>query len=138
METFLQMYQNLNRDNLDTLASVYRQDVHFIDPAHEIHGLDQLTTYFTALYAHIDSISFSFGAPMVEAGSGYVSWEMTFRHSRLAGGKPVTVSGVTHLRFDEQKRVYYHRDYFDLGAMIYEHVPLLGRLVSTLKKGVGK
>jgi hypothetical protein len=137
METFLRMYQNLSADNLQTLKSVYRDDVRFIDPAHEINGIDNLTAYFSALYKNIDSLRFSFREPMVVENRGYVSWEMSFSHKSLAGGNPITVDGVTYLEFDEQGRVYHHRDYFDLGAMLYEHVPLLGRLVTSIKKRLG-
>ncbi len=34
-------------------------------------------------------------------------------------------------------KVYRHRDYFDAGAMLYEHLPVLGRVVSWLKRRVG-
>jgi hypothetical protein len=30
-----------------------------------------------------------------------------------------------------------HRDYFDLGAMLYEQLPLLGAVVRTLKGRLG-
>lgn len=138
MEKFLRMYQNLHADNLQTLKIVYREDVHFIDPAHRISGIDNLTAYFSALYANIDSIHFSFLEPLVLDSKGYVRWEMTFSHRRLAGGRSITVVGVTYLEFDVQGKVYYHQDYFDLGAMLYEHVPFLGRCVRSIKKGLGK
>jgi ketosteroid isomerase-like protein len=137
MKTFLHMYQNLSADNLEILKNVYRDDVRFIDPAHEIRGIDNLTAYFSALYKNVDSIHFQFNEPMVVGNCGYVSWEMTFSHKKLAGGKPVTVDGVTYLEFDEQGKVYHHRDYFDLGAMLYEQISLLGRIVKLIKKGLG-
>jgi ketosteroid isomerase-like protein len=138
MEKFLRIYENLSADNLQTLKSIYRDDVRFIDPAHEINGIENLTAYFSALYRNINSIHFSFCEPMVSENMGYVSWKMIFSHKKLAGGKEITVDGVTYLEFDLQDRVYYHRDYFDLGAMLYEHVSLLGRFVSSIKKGLGK
>ena len=138
MEKFLEMYQKLSGENLDTLQSVYREDIRFIDPSNVIVGIDNLTSYFSALYKNIDSIDFSFHQPLILENKGYVSWEMTFRHSRLAGGKPITVEGVTYLEFDDKGMVFHHRDYFDLGAMLYEHIPLLGRLLKSIKRGLGK
>lgn len=138
MEKFLEMYQKLSADNLDSLQSVYREDIRFIDPAHEIVGIDYLTAYFSALYGNIASIDFSFQKPLMVSNRGYVSWEMTFSHPRLSGGKPITVDGVTYLEFDDQGMAFYHRDYFDLGAMLYEHIPLLGRLVTSIKRRLGK
>ena len=75
---------------------------------------------------------------MVSDKNGYVRWEMTFSHKRLDGGNPITVEGVTYLEFDEKGMVIYHRNYFDLGAMLYERVTLLGRFVKLIKRGLGK
>lgn len=138
MEKFLRMYQNLHADNVETLKTVYREDVRFVDPAHEINGIADLTAYFSALYTNINSIHFSFLEPLVVDSKGYVRWEMTFSHRRLAGGQPVVVNGVTYLEFDEQGMVYFHQDYFDLGVMLYEQIPLMGRMVKSIKKGLGK
>jgi len=39
---------------------------------------------------------------------------------------------VSHVAFEE--RVTYQRDYFDAGAMVYEHVPLFGWIVRWIKR----
>ena len=138
MEEFLQMYQDLDKDTLHILATVYTENVQFIDPAHEIVGLDKLSGYFAALYQDVTSIRFFFRNALEVKGEGYVQWDMTFIHKKFAGAQPITVAGVTFLRFDEDGKVFYHRDYFDLGAMVYEHVPLLGRLIQSIKGRLGK
>lgn len=138
MKNFLAMYQRLNSDNLHLLAEVYREDVVFLDPAHEIKGLSELTRYFAALYQNVDAIEFSFDHLLENGGEGYVQWLMTFSHKKLAGARPVSVNGTTFLQFDGDGKVFYHRDYFDLGAMLYEQLPLLGRLVKSIKRGLGK
>jgi hypothetical protein len=33
--------------------------------------------------------------------------------------------------------VYYHRDYYDAGSMLYEHIPLMGYAIRKIKKKVG-
>lgn len=138
MDKFLEMYQKLSVDNLNTLQNVYRNDIRFIDPAHEIVGIDNLTAYFSALYKNVNSIDFSFQKPLMLENRGYVSWEMTFGHPKLSGGKPITVAGVTYLELDDQGMVFYHHDYFDLGAMLYENIPFLGSLITSIKRGLGK
>ena len=35
-------------------------------------------------------------------------------------------------------KIYYHRDYFDMGAMVYEQLPLLGRIVRKIKQRLGQ
>ena len=42
MKEFLNMYQNLNKDNLHLLEAIYSENVQFIGPAHEINGLENM------------------------------------------------------------------------------------------------
>jgi len=138
MKEFLNMYQNLNKDNLHLLESFYAVNVQFIDQAHEIKGLEQLYAYFTALYQNVESINFSFHNALEGIGECYVQWDMTFLHSKLAGGRPMTVAGATFLSSDDNGRVFHHRDYFNLGAMVYEQIPLLGRAITSIMGRLGK
>lgn len=138
MEKFLTIYNNLNHKNLHLLRDIYRPDIHFIDPAHEICGLDNLTDYFFVLYENLRSIDFIFHDVVKVDNAAYLQWQMTFRHKKFSGGSPVAVDGTTFLQFDHEHLVYYHRDYFDLGAMIYEQLPLLGRLIKVIKGRLGQ
>lgn len=138
MKEFLSIYQNLNKDNLHNLETIYAENVKFIDPAHEIYGLEKLTVYFSAMYQNVESICFTFNHALEVKDEGYVQWDMTFVHKKLAGARPITVSGVTFVRSDDNGKIFFHRDYFDLGAMVYEQVPLLGRLITSIKRRLGK
>lgn len=134
MDALLTMYENLDAENIETVRSLYRHDVKFRDPAHEIHGIEELISYFSSLYREVTTITFSFDDPLVVDSSSYIQWTMTFTHNRLAKKRPISVEGITYVEFDHEGKIFYHRDFFDLGAMIYEHVPLLGRLIQFLKK----
>ena len=138
MEKFLAMYQDLSSENLHLLQDVYSSDIRFMDPAHEINGLDRLTEYFSALYQNVISIDFDFKDIVEQENCCYLQWDMSFRHKSLAGGKTILVSGTTFLQMNSDHKVYFHRDYFDLGEMLYEHIPLLGRFVTTIKRRLGK
>ncbi len=138
MEKFLQLYKTLSSENLHLLEDVYSSDIQFIDPAHEIKGLKSLTDYFSALYQNVHSINFEFKDVLQQESSCYLQWDMAFRHKRFAGGRTIAVSGTTFLKFNDNGKICYHRDYFDLGAMLYEHLPLLGRLLTNIKARLGK
>lgn len=137
MQTFLDTYSRLHAGNLELLRTIYDPDVTFVDPAHEIQGLERLTQYFTALYAGVDNIGFTFHHPLQQDGDGYVQWRMTFTHPRIAGGGRISVDGASYLQFGGDGLVLLHRDYFDLGAMLYEHLPILGRAVTLIKRRLG-
>lgn len=134
---FVALYQQLNRDELHRLPEVYANEVVFTDPAHRIEGLAALTDYFSALYQRLAYCRFVITSQLQQGRQAWLGWTMTFSHPRLRGGAPVTVEGATRLEFDEAGKVCLHRDYFDLGAMLYEQLPLLGSVVRTIKGRLG-
>ena len=88
--------------------------------------------YFAELYANVEALRFEFhGFDQVADGEGYLRWTMYYRHPRLRGGAEITVEGCSHLLWRE--RVYRHRDYFDAGALLYEHLPVMGCAIRWLK-----
>jgi hypothetical protein len=138
LDDFLAVYQKLDADSLDLLGQVYSDQIRFCDPAHEITGLPALKDYFAELYRHVTAISFSFNRRHLLDSEAYIGWTMTVSHPRLAGGQPVAVDGMSYLQFDEHGKVLYHHDYFDLGALLYEQLPLLGSIIKTIKRRFGR
>ena len=136
LEHFARQFAGLNKDNLQRLGELYSDDVHFTDPLHDVHGLSDLRGYFAKLYANVSELSFDFrGFDQVREGEGYLRWVMSYRHPRLDGGRLITVDGCSHLLWRD--KVYRHRDYFDAGALLYEHLPVLGRVIAWLKRSMG-
>ncbi|MGL6408718.1 nuclear transport factor 2 family protein [Aeromonas veronii] len=134
---FIGLYQQLDKQQLHRLPEVYAEQVVFTDPAHRIEGLAALGNYFTALYQRLAYCRFVITSQQQQGRQAWLGWTMTFSHPRLRGGEPVTVEGATRLEFDEAGKVSQHRDYFDLGAMLYEQLPLLGPVVRTIKMRLG-
>ncbi|WP_430460029.1 nuclear transport factor 2 family protein [Thalassolituus sp. LLYu03] len=134
-QEFRRFYLALNRDTLseDFLAGIYDRDIVFTDPLHRIEGIKALHRYFSEMYANVDSIDFSFTQHYDSANSSMERWTMTFRHPRLAGGKPIKVDGCSELHWSNG-RIVRHQDFFDAGSMLYEHIPLMGWGIRKLKE----
>jgi len=137
LNTFLTIFNQLDKTSLNRLDTIYHPDICFTDPAHTLEGLPALKDYFAALYENVRSIRFIFDARMMTGNQAFVTWTMALSHPRLAGGRTVSVDGCSHLTFGSDGRVTVHRDYFDLGAMVYEHLPVVGGLIRTVKKRLG-
>ena len=132
LQQFAERFAHLDVDSLDSLNTLYSEDVVFRDPLHQIHGLDALQAYFAQLYANARDIRYAFAAAdEVLPGQGYLRWTLEFRHPRLARGEPITVQGCSFLQWRD--RVHFHQDFFDAGALLYEHVPLMGSAIRWLK-----
>jgi len=137
MEKFLETYRKLNDSNLHILSEIYTKNVIFMDPAHEIHGLENLRNYFASLYANINTATFTFSDTLRNDNQAYIQWIIEFSHPKLAKGEIISFPGATSLKFNDEEKVIHHQDYFDLGAMLYEHLPLFGRAVKSIKKRLG-
>ncbi len=131
-----QVYQQLDKHTLSLLEGVYHQDVVFEDAAHTLEGWDALSGYFSSLYQNVNQCDFNILETQQVGDKGFLVWEMNLKHPKLKGGNPVLVKGVSHLKFHEG-RVIYHRDYFDLGEMLYENIPLLGSIIRSIKSKLG-
>lgn len=137
LQDFQSVYQQLNADNAQSalLDRIYTQDIEFIDPLHRIKGLDSLKSYCQQMYANLTQSAFAFHDVQFNSQVGFIQWTLTFNHKRLNQQRPIQVEGVSHLSFTDGK-ISRHQDYFDAGALLYEHVPLLGFGISKLKNKV--
>ena len=136
LHDFARRFASLDAGNLHRLGELYADEVHFTDPLHEVQGIGHLRSYFSELYANVSELRFDFyGFDQTGEGEGYLRWVMSYRHPRLAGGGLIRVDGCSHLLWSD--KVYRHRDYFDAGALLYEHVPVLGRAITWLKRRMG-
>ncbi|KLV03340.1 transcriptional regulator [Photobacterium aquae] len=131
-EKFVQAYRSLSKENVAMLEDVYHQDVVFEDPAHRMEGWQNLEGYFDRLFENVSSCAFDIHETVEQGNVAYVQWTMHFSHPRISNGEIRQVKGCSRLEFAEGK-VQCHRDYFDMGEMIYEGIPLLGNVVRHLK-----
>lgn len=140
MQSLLQMivatYEHLSPDLLADLETLYAPDVYFEDPAHAIQGHQNLMRYFRTLFSNVEQCQFRFHETSLIGEDLFLTWTMQVRHRRLRSGQTIRVEGASYLK-TRHGRIYHHRDYFDLGAMVYENVPVLGAIVRALKHRLG-
>ena len=123
-------YKDLHAADLSKLHSIYADNVTFKDPVHKIQGLVDLEDYFQALCSDLSDCRFEFLDELVSEGSAYIKWVMHFRHPKL-GNRLISVRGVSHLKFSD--RIDFQEDFYDMGAMLYEQLPLLGNVTRWLR-----
>ncbi|WON78067.1 nuclear transport factor 2 family protein [Serratia sp. UGAL515B_01] len=133
MARFSQLYNSLDNAILDSLHEVYHCQVQFIDPVGEHRGLKALDGYFRQLLTNVDYCHFFITDCQYDANQAVVCWQMKYAHPRLQRGRELMLEGISRLRFADQ-RIIYQRDYYDLGAMLYEHIPLLQQIILGIKR----
>ena len=130
ISNFKSYFKLLHKADLSQLGELYADQVLFKDPVHEIRGLVELEDYFTSMCADLSDCRFEYLDEVLGERSAYIKWMMHFKHPRL-GNRLISVRGVSHLKLGE--KIEYHEDFYDMGAMLYDQLPLLGNVTRGLK-----
>jgi limonene-1,2-epoxide hydrolase len=139
METltqFKKLFNHLSAGNIHEIQSVYSDGVTFQDPFSRVEGIDELMEYFTGAYANVISCQFDFGDPVINGRDVCIPWIMRLRHKRIRSGHQVNVDGISQLVIHGGK-VTSHRDYFDVGQLLYENLPVLGKAIRWIRSQAG-
>lgn len=127
------IFNQFNGRNIEILNQLYEDDVSFQDPVGSVKGLSQLSKYYAHAYKNVRSIKFEFQNFISEQDQLHASWIMTAEVLGLNHGKPVVVEGVSVFKFSARNKITYHRDYLDLGQMVYENIWGLGAIIRKVK-----
>jgi hypothetical protein len=130
VEQFKRLFQTFNSNTLIELPSLYAPEIVFKDPIHQLQGLTALRTYFKGFLNPAMQCKFEFTHQLLGQNEAFLQWQMHYQHTQLAGGKLLQLSGSTFIRFGNQ--IFYHEDYYDMGAMIYQHIPVIGWAVKKI------
>ena len=136
LKQFTQLFNNLSAGNIRDIRAVYSDDVRFQDPFTAVKGLEELTEYFSGAYENVISSHFDFGQPVINGRDVCIPWIMRLRHKRIRGGRQINVDGISQLTIQDGK-VTSHRDYFDVGQLLYENLPVLGRAIRWIRGQAG-
>jgi len=129
-----EFFNKATYENMDQVCrEFYANDIEFIDPLGEVNGIDNIIKYYKNLYENVVSIKFETVNEFERGEESVFVWQMHLVHKKVGSGAPILVEGVSVFRFENGKAVY-HRDYFDLGTMIYEKIPVLGSLIRWIKE----
>ena len=132
IELFKTSYRNMMQTDLSRLDQLYSEDVVFKDPIHQIRGLASMQDYLAEMCSNLNECQFEFLDQLQSEDTAYIKWNMNFSHPKLAAGKLISVRGISQLHFDE--KISFHEDVYDMGAMLYEQLPVMGPLTCWLKR----
>ena len=133
IERFCALYSDLTIPKLSQLGEIYHKDVCFCDPVEQIQGLTHLEAYLKHGLTGVQHCRFEILDIIQQDTQVSIQWNMYLSHPKIKQGASLVTPGVSLLRL-EQDRIIFHRDYFDLGKMLYEQLPLLGKVIHHIKR----
>lgn len=138
VQNFVNFFENFSMDDPSSFDAVYSEDIFFRDPFHAVKGREALWTYFKNMMGRVAKCEFKIIDvtlnPEGDTATATVTWDMIFQHKALNGGKEIVVNGATHIKYND--KVFYHRDYFDSGQLIYKNIPVVKSIIRLIEKGM--
>ena len=123
---FVDFHERCSLNTITRLEEIYTQDIEFISPLLQSQGILALCSHLKSFFDDVDFYQRRHLDSLVGEHSAYLSWEMDCAHARIAGGRPITLRGISHIKYTS--RIYFQEDCFDLGALLYDQVPGLASL----------
>lgn len=133
-----EFFSGLSKDTMYMVDEYYAEDIEFHDPMVNIKGREALKDYYAGVYEGPQEVSFEYPSEIQQDNEIVLIWKMKFVNKDFNRGEPVYVDGSSHIIFNDEGKAVYHRDYFDMGQMIYKHVPILKHMVNFVDKKLAK
>ena len=130
-------FEALSPQDTARIAEIYAPDAWFKDPFNEVSGCDGIRRVFTHMFDALESPRFIVRESVREGSQAFVVWDFEFRFRRGAPRGVQRIRGTSHLRFDAQGRIAFHRDYWDAAEELYEKLPGVGALMRWLRRRAG-
>ncbi|MCW5625233.1 MAG: nuclear transport factor 2 family protein [Burkholderiales bacterium] len=130
-------FATLTAESLDRIGDIYTADAYFKDPFNEVRGLASICAIYAHMFDALIDPRFAVVNRIVSADQAMLEWDFTFRIRRFRPHQPWNIHGTTHLRFDGDGRIAFHRDYWDTGEELYARLPVIGAVIRFLRKRMG-
>ena len=129
-ERYRQYLETLTPETLTALSGYVTEDVRFRDPFNDVHGVDAMTAVLRHMFDNVDGIRFRVTRISHEDDGCLMTWHF---EGNLRG-KPWVFDGSSAIRFAADGRVCEHIDYWDATSAFYERLPIIGWLLSRLRR----
>ena len=135
IDALIAFYETLTPADVARFPEFYAKEAYFKDPFNEVSGIVFIQKIFRHMFEQVGVPQFVVDEKIVDANGAMLVWRFHFRIGPRYC-KALTLRGVSHLKFDADGKVNYHRDYWDAAEELYMKLPGLGLLMRGLQKAV--
>lgn len=130
LQRLAQWFETLSPDSLKTIAQFYTGTAYFKDPFNEVRDIRRIEHIFSDMFVQFQQPRFVIQEQLCDGHQALLTWHFLFQWR----GKDWRILGSSHLRFNADGLVEYHRDYWDASEELYEKLPVIGFVLRALKK----
>ncbi len=134
LQKLIDYFQTLSPDSVSRIDERYTHDAYFRDPFNEVRDVNEIKRIFGDMFERLHEPRFVIAETIIQAHGAVLIWDFTFRMKSLKPEMARSIHGLSHVRFADDGRVSYHRDYWDAAGELYEHFPVIGSIMRWLKR----
>jgi len=130
---FTNLYKDYTSTNIEKYVDdLYDENVYFIDPVHQIGGLNNVKEYFYLMTKPIESCRFEINSISKDLNNYFVRWDM-YLISKASPNKKIVTTGITHFIVNSSEKIIFHQDFWDLSSL-YDELPVISFWSKLVKK----
>ena len=124
INNYLNLFSNLNKENIKKFDDLVVKDIIFIDPFNNIKGLDNFKNIFYHMFDNVKDPKFDIVDYAQNKDHIFLKWKMTFYAFKASQ----TIEGMSDITLNKEGKVISHLDYWDSLNGIFIKLPFLGFL----------
>lgn len=124
INNYLNLFSNLNKENIKKFDDLVVKDIIFIDPFNNIKGLDNFKNIFYHMFDTVEEPKFDIVDYAQNKDHIFLKWKMTFYAFKASQ----TIEGMSDIKLNKEGKVISHLDYWDSLNGIFIKLPFLGFL----------
>jgi limonene-1,2-epoxide hydrolase len=117
-------YNTAGKPDWSHLYPYYHEDILFEDCIQRIEGIDEFTAMCNRLTKRCKQLNMDIISIVKDSHEVFFQWKLVMMFKNFPS---TPVNGCTKLTIDDDNRIIYQRDYFDLWGDIFNGIPYFHR-----------
>ena len=134
VDSLVTFFETVHLESIADFPHYYSEDAYFKDPFNEVRGVPAIQRVFTHMFQQVAEPRFTIIEQIVDGNSAMLVWEFHYRVVIFGREQNQVIRGASHLKFDAEGKVFWHRDYWDAAEELYARLPVVSLLMLGLKK----
>ena len=119
-------------DVKERAKTAFAEQIYFNDTWHTLQNPKDLGDYLQRTGEKVSFIEVLVDDVVISKSNAYVRWNMSIVVNEK--DKPINSVGMTHLRFNQDKKIVTYQDYWDGIEGFYRTLPIIGSILEMIRK----
>lgn len=134
-ESFIEAHADLKASHMvDKIEEAYADDLYFNDTLKTLTSRDTLVAYLVETAERVDYNRVQIQEIIPSGDNYYVRWSMQTGFTVFGKSIETESIGMSHIRLDDEGKIYFHQDFWDNTEGLFQHLPVVGYLIGKTKQ----